>query len=160
MELTTAGAKLDEMDQVQHLLLTLPPVYDGLITALETLNETNLNMAFVKTKLLDYETKITILEPKALLSEEMKPQMSRVMTNKRKYTHRNTQQKNYPNKGSFQYKSPYKYKKCNHCGKLNHIQRDCYHYQKMIEKQQGNKTRKFNSRPVTLKAVQEDKRET
>lgn len=68
--------------------------------------------------------------------------------------------KNYPNKGSFQYKSPYKYKKCNHCGKLNHIQRDCYHYQKMIEKQQGNKTRKFNSRPVTLKAVQEDKRET
>lgn len=52
-ELKSTGAKLEEIDIVVHLLLTLPKSYDGLVTALETMDQSKLNVDFVKSRLID-----------------------------------------------------------------------------------------------------------
>lgn len=52
-ELKLAGAKLNEMDVVVNLLLTLPNNYDALVTSLEGMDESKLTLEYVKNRLLD-----------------------------------------------------------------------------------------------------------
>lgn len=52
-ELKSSGAKLEEIDIVCHLLLTMPRAYDNLVTALETMEQEKLTVDFVKSRLLD-----------------------------------------------------------------------------------------------------------
>lgn len=56
-ELRAIGGKLEEMDVVCHLLLSLPTSYDSVVTSLETLSPKMLNMEFVKNRLLDENNK-------------------------------------------------------------------------------------------------------
>jgi hypothetical protein len=56
-ELKSARANLEQSDVVCHLLLTMPPEYDTVVTAIETLASEELTISFVKNRLLDEESK-------------------------------------------------------------------------------------------------------
>lgn len=52
-ELKSTGAKMEELDIIIHLLLTLSGSYDNSVTALETMKQDDLSLEFVKTRLMD-----------------------------------------------------------------------------------------------------------
>lgn len=56
-DLKAIGATMEEVDIVCHLLLTLPKFFDNLITALETIDPANLSLEFVKSRILDENSK-------------------------------------------------------------------------------------------------------
>lgn len=55
VELQAAGETLKETSKIARLLLTLPTTYDPVVTAIQTIADDKLTLAFVKTRLLDYE---------------------------------------------------------------------------------------------------------
>lgn len=52
-ELKSSGAKMEDLDIVCHLLLTLPKGYNFLVTAIETMDQDKITVDFVKSRLLD-----------------------------------------------------------------------------------------------------------
>lgn len=56
-ELKSSGAEINEIDLVCNLLLTLPTSFEPLITAIETMDEKNLTLDYVKGRLLDESAK-------------------------------------------------------------------------------------------------------
>lgn len=56
-QLISSGAKMEKLDIICHLLITLPDSYNNVITAIETLNPESLEMEFVKNRLLEEERK-------------------------------------------------------------------------------------------------------
>lgn len=56
-EIRSIGGKMEEIDVICHLLLSLPPSFDSLVTSLETLHPKLLTMEFVKCRLLDENNK-------------------------------------------------------------------------------------------------------
>lgn len=140
-ELISAGAKLDEMDKISHLLLTLPTSYDGVITALETLGEDHLHLAFVKTRLLDYEVKIkaentTELKVLHAGTKRFSIQNSTIPHKIKKY---NPQRKYKYGPGNSTHKMTRMY--CDHCGRRNHFKKDC----RFFKNQQQNGPSTSNS---------------
>lgn len=140
-ELLAAGAKLEETDKVAHLFLTLPTVYDGVITAIETLSEDNISLAFVKTRLLDQEIK---------LKTESADTVTKVMHLEKKPTHparkRSFEEIKQNQTQNFRYKRDNRkinkrHLKCHHCGRKGHVKKECYHFKRMMGDNQAPRTR-------------------
>ncbi|CAD7081772.1 unnamed protein product [Hermetia illucens] len=122
-----AGAKLDETDKVAHLLLSLPNSYDGVITAIETLSDDSLSLAFGKTRLLDHEVKLTN-EGRNLCEQVL--HVENVSYNKKKFKQKGAMNKsdfNRHNNKINKLKFPKNTRKfeCHHCGRKGHIKKDC-----------------------------------
>lgn len=56
-DLKAIGAKMEEMDVVCHLLLTLPKRFNTVVTAIETMNTKDVTLDFVKSRLMDEDRK-------------------------------------------------------------------------------------------------------
>lgn len=56
-DLKAIGAKMEEMDVVCHLLLTMPKRFDTVVTTIETMNTRDVTMDFVKSRLMDENSK-------------------------------------------------------------------------------------------------------
>ncbi|CAH0564599.1 unnamed protein product [Brassicogethes aeneus] len=133
-ELLAAGAKLEETDKVSHLLLTLPNSYDGVITAIETLSEDSLSLAFVKTRLLDHEVKLSnenrdtsrkvlLIDKKSDTPEENRFKMSNIPK-------RHNQFPKFHQQNKFKGTRKASGLKCHHCGRKGHFKRDCFYNKK------------------------------
>lgn len=142
-ELQAAGSKLDESDKVAHLLVTLPASYNGIITAIETLSEDNLTLAFVKTRLLDHEIKLkgdTDTTTKVL---QIGP-TEKFASKKSAYSSQNFHgASKRPFKGKFRGKfKKQNFKpnrtfssnmRCHHCGRNNHLIKDCIFHKRAAQ---------------------------
>lgn len=145
-ELLAAGAKLEETDKVAHLLLTLPSNYDGVITAIETLSEDNLTLAFVKTRLLDHEVKLKNESSDTSVKVLQAQNTNNNMTwRKRKFD--NSQPTSHHQKNNKD-KRKRPFMKCHHCGRKGHVKNDCYFFKRM--KQHDKNT----DRTRTVQAVE------
>lgn len=165
-ELISAGARLDETDKVSHLLLTMPTAYEGVITALETLSEDHLTIAFVKTRLLDQEVKLknelsntsgkvlytgggsaprnTFYKPnKSGWKKNWKQKGFRQHQQRRTNFQRNTQDFHQTKFKTINKPNVHKLSniKCEHCGRKNHSINDCYHYKRMMNNASDDRVR-------------------
>ena len=134
-ELFAAGAEMKETDKVSHLLLTLPQSYDGIITAIETLSEDSLTVAFVKTRLLDHEVK---------LETESRDTRAKVLNVNRRsdtqnFNFKRNNFKKYNKKKHSNFKPKIKNNiKCHHCGRKGHKIINCFYYKKSQQRNQQN----------------------
>lgn len=115
-ELKGSGATVEESDAVCHLLLTLPPSFDSVVTAIETLPN-GVTMDFVKKRLLDVDLKKRSSEA----GEEASGGDGVAMAsrfNKKKI-------------------------KCYHCGKFGHKKVDCREFDRESVKQKVNNHNKY-----------------
>lgn len=115
-ELRSAGAKLEDVDAVCHLLLTLPSSYDNIVAALETVAADKLTLEFVKSRLMDEEMKRKHLQSKQEEVEVGKAAFSGNMRNRNNL-------------------------KCYNCGKRGHKRSEC----RLEKKQFWKKSNQANS---------------
>lgn len=92
-------------DMICHLLLTLPPKYDGVITAIETLTDERVSIHLIKNPLLEYETNLQVLNP---LEMQLPAQAlsAKSLTGKNSFNNKKNKKRWKPNKNIFKlYKS-------------------------------------------------------
>lgn len=56
-QIQASGGKIDKLDEICHLFMTLPSKFDNVVTALETVSEDRLKMDYVKSRLIEEDIK-------------------------------------------------------------------------------------------------------
>ena len=100
---------MENIDVVCYLLLTMPSEYDYVVTAIETLSVEQLDVSFVKTRLLDEEAKHTESKKKPNCASESTAIFSAKSSRK---------ETNTTKKGQFQYR-------CYNCDMVGHKRSEC-----------------------------------
>lgn len=149
-ELASAGATISEVDKVTQLLLTLPPSYNGVITAIETLSEDNITLSFVKTRLLDHEVKLVnenLDTSKKVLHVEQKTNDVKRYNKEFRKPWKNHRGIVKPKHNGANNK---KHVKCHHCGRRGHYKNECRYYLQSL------KPKPNAERPRTVQSIQAD----
>lgn len=145
-ELLAAGAELTESDKITHLFITLPPSYSSVTTALETLSENDLNLPFVKVRLLDHEVKLKkesadtslkTLQAKALQAGANSTEGTEKKEQDNAKQWRKFQRKKFKGKKGKKF-GQFKNVTCHHCDKKGHIQKNCYKWQRECNQKNNN----------------------
>lgn len=148
-ELSSAGAHTSENDKCTYLLESMPDSYESMKTALTTISDDDINLPFIKNKLLDHETtlkqksqdtsnKVLIVNNKMTVppSEENKRQNNFGKFSRRgKFNRRGSYNRNRnftPNNFKFQRGGRKNFSKyeCFQCGRKGHKKQDCYYFKR------------------------------
>lgn len=127
-----AGMNLDKDTKICMLLRSLPPSYDGLVTALDSRSDEDISLDAVKAKLVDefnrhLERKgMTVKVEKAMRSAEGRPRNET--------------------------------RTCHYCKKAGHLKRNCRKLLADQQKKDGHPTKPESDRNAKAKAAQNDSR--
>lgn len=154
-QLRSTGSSVIDNEKIAMLLNTFPAIYNGVIVAIETISENELNYDLVKTRLTDYETKINednIDTSTKILHVRNTNNMNKKVNynyHNKNNKYRADQQKGY-NKRPFKkiynpvnggkFKQNLKNRKqlsCHHCGRKGHMKDDCFYYKRSCKFQQN-----------------------
>jgi hypothetical protein len=137
-DLIACGNSVNEMTKVWYLLNTLPHSYDGVVTAVKTMSDDRLTLAFVKKLLLEHEQKLK----KESADTSMKALQFQLVyhqsPNKRKLQNKRNYLRGPSSKKIGQ--------KCFFCGRRNHFKKDCYYYKQELKTQERQKSKHERSR--------------
>lgn len=135
-DLIACGTSVNEMTKVWYLLNTLPHSYDGVITAIKTMSDDRLTLAFVKKLLQEHEQKLkkesVDTSTKAL---QFQPKLS---------TQRKQINKKYFSKPKTGFKNTHQ--KCFFCGRKNHQKKDCFYYKQFMKRGDHPKSKEHQRR--------------
>lgn len=130
-QLKATGGKLEEIDIICHLLLSMPPEYN-VCTTIETMTAENLSLNFVKNRLLDEESKRMLQgkkakqlsEPGSSIAFSTYPKRGRGKSSRgnrsgfKSGSHSSNQEISAANKPPFPYN-------CHNCGLVGHKRSEC-----------------------------------
>ena len=123
-DMIACGGEVNEITKVWYTLNSLPPSYAQIKAAIKTMTDDRLTVAFVKGMLLEHEE--TLIRENSDTSIKALHFRTTNGNDYRKKTEKSTQR----------YKPVFKRKqeqKCFHCGRNNHIKRDCYYYKQNLK---------------------------
>lgn len=145
-DMAYAGAEIPEVLKAGMLLRSLPAVYKHVSTAIETCCPNEITLSFVKIRLLDFEM---------TENSEHKDTSAKVLYVENNENNQNSyvphfhkkKQKFHKTKKNHHFKNnkDNKNRKCFHCGRTNHVIKDCFYHKQSLKKKESSEPRTAQS---------------